>query len=97
VILLTGVMAVVFDDDRQRGHQYPEPRFSRPGVHDSVGRERVRAGAGDGDPGQRLGMERFGAKQMWMYSLALFLASSVLSSLALHGLRLLAAGHAAAS
>ena len=35
-------------------------------------------------------MERFGAKQMWMFSLALFLASSVLSSLALHGLRLLA-------
>ena len=32
-------------------------------------------------------MERFGAKQMWMFSLALFLASSVLSSLALHGLR----------
>ena len=35
-------------------------------------------------------MERFGAKQMWIFSLALFLASSVLSSLALHGLRLLA-------
>lgn len=35
-------------------------------------------------------MERFGAKQMWMFSLALFLASSVLSSLALHALRLLA-------
>ena len=35
-------------------------------------------------------MERFGAKQMWMFSLALSLASSVLSRLAHHGLRLLA-------